>query len=416
MSLEVFSDSGYEALDVGLVHVVDVAQLEEAKNQEEKNHYFGPEPEKFRYIPYEKINVAPQMRTYFDPEELDDLATSIHAAGLQNPLIVFEMSEELKDWYVGLSNEAWGGEIDSASYIKTEEDTYLVLVAGERRFRAINAIVNNDDIDPGSVWVTCQVRTCESQLDMMGSQVAENIYNAPRPFQYATIIHEVYRLGLEAGLYESEAEFIRDYSPAGRQATKNALLFYELPNTVRDYVAKDKLGYGHSLILFDYYQAYQAKLDKMNISEGEREELLQKRLDSRILKVIAEGWTKSQLEAVIPGWISELDFDQPGFFEEMFEDSSRDAVRVERKKIRDSYRQLFNGTGRALSRHTEVLALLHDMDEEMQGDLRPNIRRQLEVAKELYRTINKLQSGAIGELATELQVVVESILEQEEKS
>lgn len=374
--------------------------------------FFGPKPDTFKPIPYAEINVGSQMRTFFDAEEQENLSTSIRTTGLQNPLIVFEMSEELKDWYVNLTNEVWGADVDSNTFTPTEQGTYFVLVAGERRYRAIGSIVESRRYDPDAVTVTCQVRSCTSLQDMMGSQVAENMYYAPRPFQYATIIREVYRLGREAGLHKTEEEFIRDHSPAGRTATKNALLFHKMPAFVRDYVAQDKLGYGHSIILHAYYDAYRQKLGAMDIPEDEKSKLLQTRLESRILKVIAEGWTKSKLESVIPGWISELDFEQPELFEAEFHDSSRDQLHTEWKKIRDNHRELINSTGRALGRHIEAVMLLNQVDDKMASAIQPNIRKQLVNARESYRQLASMHhSKRVGVLAAECALEIERLLD-----
>lgn len=383
---------------------------------EVSEHYFGPDPKRFAYVPRKYMNVAPQMRAIFDPEEQDNLATSINAAGLQNPLIMFEMGEELKDWYVNLCNEAWPGEADPSQYIENEDGNYWVLIAGERRLRAIDSTVDSKGYDPEKVFISCQIRTCESSLDMMRSQAAENIYNAPRPFQYATIIHEIYRLGLEAGLYETEAEFIREHSPAGREATKNALRFFKLPSYVRDYVAQDEIGYGHSLILLDYYQAYEEKLDDMDITDDEKDQLMKIRLESRLLKIISAGWTKTQLESFIPGWISELYFEESSLFERDFQDPDRDQFEDERNRIRESNRGLLGSTGAALKQHGKMLDKLAVLDRDMLRQLDPSIRRQLEVAGGFYEVLARTHFGkALGELAAQRAIDVRAILVEDEQ-
>lgn len=393
---------------------VNERHLEALDSLNTESVLFGPESEHIKPVRYTHINVAPQMRNEFDEQEQSDLTSSIRATGLQNPLIVFEMSSKLTEWYVDLCNETWSGAADTSDYAQTPDGTYLVLIAGERRYRSIGSIIAEEEFDPADVSVTCQVRRCESPLDMMQSQAAENIYSSPRPYQHATIIHELYQLGLAAGLYETEDEFIREHSPAGRESTKKALAFYTLPDYVRDTVAKNELGYGQAVLLVDFHQAYQAKLDTQDIPADTRNSLMENMMVSRVARVAAEGWTMAQLEAAIPGWISDFDFDQPGFFEQFFEDQAADFVRIQEKKILALQREVLNGANRALRQHSKALHILNTVNGEQLRGVQPHMRRQLETVAELYDSLARTHYGKpIGSLVMERHAEAETLLAYE---
>lgn len=398
-----------------LVRLADEKPPEVIISPDHEPVLFGPESEQVKQLSYVVINVASQMRNEFDEQEQSDLTSSIRAAGLQNPLIVFEMSPELTEWYVDLCNETWSGEVDVSKYTQSPDGTYFVLVAGERRYRSLGSIIEEDEHDPANVYVTCQVRRCESPLDMMQSQAAENIYSSPRPYQHATIIHELYKLGLAGGLYETEDEFIRGYSPSGRESTKKALAFYTLPEYVRDTVAKNELGYGQAVLLVDFHQAYQSKLDEQDIPADTRDSLMKNMMVSRVAQVAAEGWTMAQLESAIPGWISDLDFDQPGFFEQFLEDQAADFVRVQEKKILALQRDILNGANRALRQHSKALHILNTANSNQLRGVQPHMRRQLETVAELYDSLARTHYGKpIGSLVMERHAEVDTLLSRAE--
>jgi len=389
--------------------------LETFKRVDSEAVLFGPESEQIKPVRYDWVNVAPQMRNQFDEQEQSDLTSSIRTTGLQNPLIVFEMSPELTEWYVDLCNETWSGAADASDYTQTPDGTYLVLVAGERRYRSINSIIAEEEFSPEDVLVSCQVRRCESPLDMMQSQAAENVYSSPRPYQHATIIHELYRLGLAGGLYETEDEFIREHSPAGRESTKKALAFYTLPEYIRSTVEKNELGYGHAVLLVDFHRAYQAKLSQQDIPSDTRDSLMENMMVSRVARVVAEGWTMAQLEAAMPGWISDLDFDQPGFFEQLLEDQAADFVRVQEKKILAMQREILNGANRALRHHNKALHILNNVNTDQLQGIQPNMRRQLELVSELYDSLARTHYGKpIGSLVMERHAEAEILLANSE--
>lgn len=354
--------------------------------------HFGPE-QPSRPVSYDLINIAPQMRDEFDEDDLNELADSIKNVSLLQPIIAYEMPPKLAEWYLGICNQTWGRQVTLEDWKPQENGNYIILAAGERRYRAVGKLIDNESRQPSEVDMEAFVRRCEEPMDLMRVQVAENIHSRPKPYQYAVILNGIYKLGQEIGLYETPEDFIKD-APAGRRTTKRALQFFELPPSVREAVAGEQIGYGHSISLLPYCKAYKEYLDRNGVTdEAELQSLMANMMEVRIGLLMANQWTVSKLEkSIIPTWIDEMAYNQMDMVEFM-RGAVDDFATAEHKRILKSKRDVINGAAHSLDGMTKSLAMFRQSGPEFFNGLAPNVKHSL---GQLAVTLNQMSEDYIG--------------------
>ncbi|MCY3020338.1 MAG: ParB/RepB/Spo0J family partition protein [Planctomycetota bacterium] len=165
-------------------------------------------------VPVSAIRPNPsQPRTHFDEEALNELAASIKAQGVIQPLVVRKLRPEET----------------------TGEHTYE-LIAGERRWRAAKMA--------GLSTVPAVMKTVFNERDILLVSLVENLQRADLDPLEEAFAYD--RLGKLFGLTH---ERIAEAVGKSRAAVTNAIRLLELPTSVQEAIKNKLLSTGHALIL-----------------------------------------------------------------------------------------------------------------------------------------------------------------------
>lgn len=180
-----------------------------------------------RQAPVEKIKPSPwQPRRHFDEEKIAELAQSIRANGLVQPLVV------------------------------REKDGMYELIAGERRFRAIR-----DHLD----WKTAPVLVMEAEdARMRELALVENIQRADlNAIEVAVAYQELQK---ETGLTHDK---IAERVGVSRAQVTNTLRLLDLPEEAKRLVAEGKLPAGSARAILGLSNPLaQIRLARKAVDEG----------------------------------------------------------------------------------------------------------------------------------------------------
>ncbi len=188
----------------------------------------GGGPEQPWEVPVDRITPSRwQPRRDFDAASLDELARSIEAYGLMNPLVV---------------RKAEGGSYE--------------LIAGERRLRAVRDILRREK-------VAVRLMTAEDAR-MRELALVENLQRDDlNPIEEAAAYHELRK---ELGLTH---EAIADRLKVSRPKISNALRLLELPEEIKGLVVEGKLPAGSARALLSLSNPVsQIKLARRAVEEG----------------------------------------------------------------------------------------------------------------------------------------------------
>lgn len=183
------------------------------------------------------INVLRQPRVTF--EDIDLLATDIKRHGLLHPLTVAQLDESGAAGYLSVLNKLWGTTYRLAN-LKRRRGYYFILLAGERRFRALRRIGTKR----GRANVCVNVKPIEALF----LQMSENTHRPVPPHEEAQAYYQLFKLIREADPEFSMAAFARNVGRAP-STIRNALRFAELPLRVRKYVEDGFVPYGMAVEL-----------------------------------------------------------------------------------------------------------------------------------------------------------------------
>jgi ParB family chromosome partitioning protein len=202
-----------------------------------------------REIPLAEIAVnRRQPRRTFSADELDELAASIRALGVVQPIVVRPLPTAMR-----ATAEA-GGEEPPARGSATDGSRYE-LIAGERRLRAAR-LAGLDHI-PALVRAADEIASLEIAL---AENVAREDLNSIEEAQaYAALVDE---FGLT---HERVAELVG----RSRVAVTNLLRLLDLPDDVQGMIEQGELSEGHGralLALPDHGQ--RRKVARLVVSEG----------------------------------------------------------------------------------------------------------------------------------------------------
>lgn len=214
-------------------------------------------------IPFRDLNVFEQPRKTFT--QIEEMALSIARYGLFNPLLVAQVNLEQAQEYIGTINKIWGTKHSTDEFISNSVDgnrspSYLILIGGERRLRALKLLDTIGCLDHQEKY---GLGPCMSRHPQFGdkkkvrstlitnfdtwnaifTQLIENIHERV-PHDEEAIAYD-----LIFGVRKSEdptltiAEFARK---VGRNPDiiSQALRFARLPEDIREHVRKGKLPYG----------------------------------------------------------------------------------------------------------------------------------------------------------------------------
>lgn len=240
-------------------------------------------PERIQYrgafVPLEHISVLPQGRKTF--EHIDQLAEDIADKGLISPPLLARFDREAATDYPREVNKLWHLDLPVGTLKGvTEEDGehFYVLIAGERRYRAVKSLVthqcsdcqrrnaNGSREDQGCFSTHFptgfEARICDniSPLDALWRQASENIHNSLLPQEEAIFYDELYRVAREKDPKLSLTEFSRKVG-RGEEKVRDALRFCMLPDDIQDQVKGKLVPYGTAIEI--------ARLVEANIPTGD---------------------------------------------------------------------------------------------------------------------------------------------------
>lgn len=302
------------------------------------NTTISPEPiHKFigAWIPFESINRLEQPRVTF--EEIPELAESIASHGLGNPITIAQLNEDACKRYLEVVNKVWGTEHTIDELFKTGtngEKKYHILVAGERRFRAMDHLkkAGCEHCQEQRIAETCyenhfgrsevEVRLMKnvSAREALNFQSAENIHKRVPPHEDAHFLYEYWRFVKEDDPEATLRGFARDVS-RGEEQIRDAIKFCELPDNIQDYVKLGQIPYG---IAIQISRLYKHPNPDVSIPEAE--------LGYWAVKAITGQYRVPDFQELISKYIKDREGGQKSMFEIMT-NSQREEFEKEQVKL-----------------------------------------------------------------------------------
>jgi hypothetical protein len=231
----------------------------------------GPIRYRGRFLSPGSINVLLQTRRTF--EGIEELSLDIAKKGLLHPITVACFNRETCEKYLVFINRLWGTSYDLASLAVSQEkgkDVYFVLLAGERRFRALKLTWEKGCIEcrerfgvekEGKCFKrhfrrsVIEVRLCSvtSPMSALFIQLSENTHMRVPPHEEAHAYKQLFMLIRERHASFSLARFARE---VGRSPSfiKSALLFCGLPVWAQKVVENNPKLWGKGLVLARLYE------------------------------------------------------------------------------------------------------------------------------------------------------------------
>lgn len=192
------------------------------------------------------INILPQPRKTF--EGIEELAIDIAEKGLISPLLVARFNEKNLQKHLKIVNRLWGINKQPQEIKANDSDqNFYILVAGERRLRAINLLKSEISFDLEKVFPKekIDVRICDnpSPKDFLFRQASENIHRRPPSWEEAKFYVSLFDILRDENKKYSIGHFARDVGK-DRETIKRAVQFCLLPKFIQNAVENKKLIYG----------------------------------------------------------------------------------------------------------------------------------------------------------------------------
>ncbi|HRH32598.1 MAG TPA: hypothetical protein PK720_00380 [bacterium] len=218
------------------------------KALEKKKRRFSNESSNipFERFPVKEINVLKQVRQTFIESEIVELAENISSINLIQALSVAVFDQKRMSDHLKLVNKVWGTK-HSLKNFRQYKNKYIILIAGEKRFRAIKLILadkkkyHQTHFKDGKVLATSHNNI--TSFNFINIQVSENIHCRPPVYEEAEYFERYYRaFRFFKGKSFSIAAFAKK---VGRSApvVREAIKFCGLPEKIRDLVYKGEITY-----------------------------------------------------------------------------------------------------------------------------------------------------------------------------
>ncbi len=217
------------------------------------------------------VNVLPQVRKTFDPEEIRLLAEDIAKSGIIQPSIIALFDEVYMEKYIHLNDSVARVKTDISkltSFKYRNRRFYLVVLGGERRYRAHKYLWDKgcescrekygSKMTSGKCFIYhfgghhMEARLCENISAEVAKeyQFKENNYISPPSHELA--YHYVEYFKTISLIYRERGEklTIRDFAKkVGRSEStiRNAISFVELPDYIQQAVAGKHISYSIAL-------------------------------------------------------------------------------------------------------------------------------------------------------------------------
>jgi len=254
-----------------------------------------------------------QVRKTF--QDIPMLAEDIALRGMLNPQTVYAFSRPVAERYVRAVNVMWGSQhtiTELPESIFRGESTYFVLIAGERRFRALQRLwdtgcdacmLANGHEPEGTCFtrhfvhavVPVNLKVGFTPYDALTDQFAENTHHRPKPEEEAIGFRVFYELMKVREPELPLATFARriGHNP---ERVRAAVRYTMLPEFIQGAVAEGKIPYSGALAL-EHYHRERASDDELRywlnraIAEAD---MSAKRLDE-LLREDLKHWRSQQI-------------------------------------------------------------------------------------------------------------------------
>lgn len=214
-------------------------------------------------VPAGLVNIFSQQRLGRN-EQQDKLTRSIAAEGIINPLNVTILEEHEVFDYLQFTNRIWQSDVDFNDFTPMEDGRFLTLIAGHSRLISALEIATRRGlpiIGPNAAGLPCQIHKVDGVDGYVGLQVAENIHSAPPKSRAARAYAEAFLWAKEQDPDLSKTSFARNHG-LGKTALNGALLYSELPPSVRDRTDEGILPFSVSVQLSRALKAFRLEAER----------------------------------------------------------------------------------------------------------------------------------------------------------
>jgi hypothetical protein len=254
-------------------------------------------------VPIDAVNILPQPRKTFDDIEIfaDELAIN----GVINPPIVALFDRAECEQYLRVNNRLWETAITVGKLRADADGRYCILIAGERRMRALSRIWEfgcsecrelHGQEDVGACYKrhfggkTVEVRLGE-HLPVFGAlfrQLSENTHKHVPAHEEALAYAQFFKLirFIEPGF--SLTQFAREVG-RGPETIRNAIRYCELPPSIQGVVERGQVLYGIAVELSRIHQEGASNQD----------------LHFWLNRVIAENYTVQKFRVIISAYLKD---------------------------------------------------------------------------------------------------------------
>ncbi len=212
-----------------------------------------------------------QVRKTFP--DIPQLAQDIARRGILNPQTVFAFSPDVAARYIAAVNLMWGAThtlADLPCCTLRDEPVYFILIAGERRFRALKLLwdegceecrATHGSEDPGTCFsrhfphglVPVNLKVGFTPYEALTDQFAENTHHRPRSDEEAIGFRVFYELMRVRESALTVTEFARRIGH-NADRVRAALRYTMLPEFIQAAVAEGRIPYSSALALEQYHR------------------------------------------------------------------------------------------------------------------------------------------------------------------
>lgn len=221
--------------------------------QNRERYVFGPDS--VEEVSMQDINVLGQIRTEFDPAGIDELADSmlvydsqdgpcvIVGVDLQAPVVVAKLTPEEALTYT--LEHATLHKLAEPTLTRVAKDGFVyILIAGERRTKAIETVVDYTGFGIDKTFVMSSVQEGISFLDAHHKQHTENVHDRPSAVDEAVGIRQTYDyLIMRFPDVTPSVAHVSRMSGNSESVVRDALAFTSLPLEIQNMAQKQKFSY-----------------------------------------------------------------------------------------------------------------------------------------------------------------------------